>query len=43
MGDAHPTGLLNVITTKAQQPPFILNSIVGWALPNTRQTFQDMV
>ena len=26
--DAHPAGLLNVITTKVQQPPSILNSIV---------------
>jgi hypothetical protein len=32
-----------VITTQTQPPPSILNCIAGWALPNTRQTFQDMV
>jgi hypothetical protein len=29
MGDAHPTGLLNVLTTKAQPPSFILESRDG--------------
>jgi len=43
---AHNNGqdrAIYVITTKTQQSPSILNNFVGWALPNTKQTFQDMI
>jgi hypothetical protein len=44
MGDAHPTGLLNVITYQGSTAAiYPQQHCVGWALPNTKQTFQHMV